>query len=89
MNTLPPSYEAALEKEFKTWVAEEDDTNPDVPEIELIPKIVWARDPKTKREAKAQCVDDISRLTIVRTSDQRSCLKQIYDVKESSRDHRS
>jgi hypothetical protein len=58
--TFRPIFEAALKDEFEeTLNAEEEDTGPDVPEIELRLKIVWAKEPKTKREAKAKCMEVI------------------------------
>jgi hypothetical protein len=57
--TFRPIYEAVLKDAFETLNAEEEDTGPDLPEIELIPKIVRARDPTTKREARAKFLEFI------------------------------
>jgi hypothetical protein len=50
-----PLFKDAFEKTLNV----EEDTGPDVPEIELRLKIVWAKEPKTKREAKAKCMEVI------------------------------
>jgi hypothetical protein len=50
--THKPSYEAVVKDEFTDKLhEEEEDPDIEVPEIELIPKIVWAKCPKTKRRS--------------------------------------
>jgi hypothetical protein len=56
--THKPMYEAVVKDEFTEKLQEEgEDPDIEVPEIELIPKIVWARCPKTKRQVRAKCLE--------------------------------
>jgi hypothetical protein len=56
--TVRPIWEAVTKDAFaEKWNAEEKDTGTEVPVIERILKTVWAKDPKTKREVKAKCLE--------------------------------
>jgi hypothetical protein len=56
--TYRPMSEAVWKDEFTEKLqAEEEGSGIEVPEIEIIVKIVWAKCPKTKRQVRAKCLE--------------------------------
>jgi hypothetical protein len=56
--TYQPIYEAVVKDEFTEKLqAEEEVPGIEVSEIELIPKLVWHKRPKTKRQVRAKCLE--------------------------------